>query len=82
MEQTLLERTVHRIPASRSNVASNKTRLHGRQRVAAYCRVSTDSEEQINSYTAQKAYYTQKLRSPRIGSWPGSLRTRELPEPA
>ena len=26
-----------------------------------YCRVSTDSEEQINSYTAQKAYYTQKI---------------------
>ena len=61
MEQTSLERTVHRIPASQSNVAGNKTRLHGRQRVAAYCRVSTDSEEQINSYTAQKAYYTQKI---------------------
>jgi DNA invertase Pin-like site-specific DNA recombinase len=29
--------------------------------VAAYCRVSTDSEEQLNSYTAQKAYYTQKI---------------------
>ena len=61
MEQSSLERTVHRIPASRSNVGGNKTRLHGRQRVAAYCRVSTDSEEQINSYTAQKAYYTQKI---------------------
>lgn len=61
MEQTSLERTVHRIPASQPNVAGNKTRLHGRQRVAAYCRVSTDSEEQINSYTAQKAYYTQKI---------------------
>ena len=61
MEQSSLERTVHRIPALRSNVAGNKTRLHGRQRVAAYCRVSTDSEEQINSYTAQKAYYTQKI---------------------
>ena len=62
MEQSSLERTVHRIPALRSNVAGNKTRLHGRQRVAAYCRVSTDSEEQINSYTAQKAYYTQKIQ--------------------
>ena len=30
-------------------------------RVAAYCRVSTDSEEQFTSYTAQKAYYTQKI---------------------
>lgn len=61
MEQSSLERTVHRIPASRSNVGGNKTRLHGRQRVAAYCRVSTDSEEQINSYTAQKAYYLPVL---------------------
>lgn len=58
MEQSSLERTIHRIPASRSNVASNKTRLHGRQRVAAYCRVSTDSEEQINikSKTFSKNY--------------------------
>ena len=30
-------------------------------RVAAYCRVSTDSEEQLNSYAAQKNYYTQKI---------------------
>ena len=28
-------------------------------RVAAYCRVSTDSEEQLNSYENQKAYYTE-----------------------
>ena len=65
MEQSSLERTVHRIPALRSNVAGNKTRLHGRQRVTAYCRVSTDSEEQINSYTAQKAYYTCLLYTSR-----------------
>ena len=31
-------------------------------RVAAYCRVSTDSEEQLNSYEAQKSYYTQKIQ--------------------
>ncbi len=61
MEQTVMERTVRYIPASRSKVAGAEKRLHGRQRVAAYCRVSTDSEEQINSYTAQKAYYTQKI---------------------
>lgn len=61
MEQTSLERTVHRIPASQPNVAGNKPRRNGKQRVAAYCRVSTDSEEQLNSYTAQKAYYTQKI---------------------
>lgn len=56
-----MERTVRHIPASRPKAAGAEKRLHGRQRVAAYCRVSTDSEEQINSYTAQKAYYTQKI---------------------
>ena len=61
MEQATMERTVRHIPASRPKAAGAKTRLHGRQRVAAYCRVSTDSEEQINSYDAQKAYYTQKI---------------------
>lgn len=32
-----------------------------RLRVAAYCRVSTDSGNQHYSYDAQKAYYTQKI---------------------
>jgi len=31
-------------------------------KVAAYCRVSTDSEDQLNSYQAQKAYYNEKNR--------------------
>lgn len=30
-------------------------------RVAAYCRVSTDNEEQLTSYEAQKTYYTDKI---------------------
>ncbi len=60
MEQAVLERKVHVIPATRPAPASGPRR-GGRQRVAAYCRVSTDSEEQLNSYDAQKAYYTQKI---------------------
>lgn len=32
-----------------------------RLRVAAYCRVSTDQEEQESSYEAQIAYYTEKI---------------------
>ena len=59
MEQTL-ERRVRVIPATKKLTAVGGSR-HGRQRVAAYCRVSTDSEEQLNSYEAQKAYYTQKI---------------------
>lgn len=30
-------------------------------RVAAYCRVSTDDQEQLTSYEAQKNYYTDKI---------------------
>lgn len=32
-----------------------------RLRVAVYCRVSTDDEEQLNSYEAQIAYYTEAI---------------------
>ena len=61
MEQTAQqERRIHVIPATKQ--AAVPGRASGRrQRVAAYCRVSTDSEEQLTSYTAQKAYYTQKI---------------------
>ena len=47
------------IPAKVETPQEQEKRRH--LRVAAYCRVSTDSEEQITSYEAQKAYYTQKI---------------------
>ena len=31
------------------------------KRVAAYCRVSTDDEEQLTSYTNQKKVYTEMI---------------------
>lgn len=37
--------------------------LAGKKRVAAYARVSTDNEEQLNSYEAQVSYYTQYIQS-------------------
>jgi len=61
MEQAVLERRVRVIPATKPAPASGP-RHSGRQRVAAYCRVSTDSEEQLNSYAAQQNYYTQKIQ--------------------
>ena len=61
MEQTTSERRVHYIPPTRQITARSQRRRSGRQRVAAYCRVSTNSEEQLNSYAAQKAYYTQHI---------------------
>jgi len=59
MAQTV-QRKVRVIPATKP-LASNNPKHSGKQRVAAYCRVSTDSEEQLNSYEAQKTYYTQKI---------------------
>ena len=61
MAQETLERRVRVIPATRPANRPSGPRRSGKQRVAAYCRVSTDSEEQLTSYTAQKAYYTQKI---------------------
>ena len=61
MEQTAQqERRIHLIPATKQATAPGQS-TGRRQRVATYCRVSTDSEEQLTSYTAQKAYYTQKI---------------------
>jgi len=37
------------------------TPIHARRRVAAYARVSTDSEEQQTSYEAQVDYYTKYI---------------------
>ena len=60
MEQTVREKRIRIIPATKE-----KTSVGGpsgrKLRVAAYCRVSTDSEEQLTSYTSQKEYYTQKI---------------------
>lgn len=49
--------TVICIPAKLEAVRASKRQL----RVAAYCRVSTDDEEQLTSYEAQKNYYTDKI---------------------
>lgn len=48
------------IPATKS-VMENAELKSRKMHVAAYCRVSTDSEEQLNSYETQKAYYTQLI---------------------
>lgn len=54
-----LERRVRVIPATRTTGTAQAA--GEKKRVAAYCRVSTDSEEQLNSYEAQKGYYLQKI---------------------
>lgn len=47
------------IPA-RPEMSGGK-KIQRKKRVAAYCRVSTDEEEQLSSYEAQKTYYTDKI---------------------
>ena len=43
-----------------------QTRTRGKtielMRVGAYCRVSTDSADQLNSYKSQVAYYTDMIK--------------------
>ena len=45
------------------------------KRVAAYARVSTNSEEQLNSYENQKAYYRYAADFPRTAAQTGAVRS-------
>lgn len=53
-----LQRTVTVIPANPKMMQETVKR---QLRVAAYCRVSTEEEEQQSSYEAQCSYYTDKI---------------------
>ena len=55
-------RKVTIIPANPKRAEPGKP-ANQKLRVAAYCRVSTDSEEQINSYKNQLAFYTEKINN-------------------
>ncbi len=54
-------RSVRTIPPKISRNMTGITPIHARRRVAAYARVSTDSEEQQTSYEAQVDYYTKYI---------------------
>ena len=55
-------RKVTAIPARMQACAAVPLQPVRKPRVAAYARVSTDSEEQLTSYEAQVDYYTKKIR--------------------
>ena len=57
MLETTSPRKVVIIPAKSKEALQTFEKL----RVAAYCRVSTDQEEQETSYEAQISYYTEKI---------------------
>ena len=50
------------IPATICQHTRKSTQTNTRRKVAGYARVSTDSEEQVTSYTAQVDYYTQYIK--------------------
>ena len=58
-EATRTNKIITRIEAN--PLLSNKENDNRQLRVAAYCRVSTDSEEQLESYEAQMSYYTDAI---------------------
>lgn len=51
------------IPARKEVVFSPVTGIGIKKKVAAYARVSTETEEQANSYQAQVEYYTEKIKN-------------------
>ncbi len=51
------------IKASSTRVNRKNSKVIENTRVAAYCRVSTDSEEQLNSYNSQVEHYRQFVQS-------------------
>jgi DNA invertase Pin-like site-specific DNA recombinase len=50
------------IPATPKRHSAQNNNLTAKRRVAAYARVSTDSEEQLTSYEAQVDYYTKFIK--------------------
>ena len=57
-----LSRNITVIPARKRVGNTAATEQRPKLRVAAYCRVSTDSEEQTSSYEVQVVHYTQFIQ--------------------
>ena len=71
------QRIVMEIPANPmlGDLRKRKRKL----RVAAYCRVSTEEDEQQNSFEVQVDYYTEKITHTMAGSLPEFLQTMGSP---
>ncbi|MBC2259799.1 recombinase family protein [Listeria booriae] len=55
------KKNIEFIKADRKLIDRSKSKEHVLQRTAAYCRVSTSSEDQLNSYKSQVTYYTDLI---------------------
>ena len=56
-----MARNITVIPAKQTMTTESGQPALKKQRVAAYCRVSTDQEEQLSSYENQVRYYTEMI---------------------
>ena len=54
--------TITKIPATVSRFTAAPITVKQKRKVAAYARVSTDHEDQLNSYEAQCDYYERFIR--------------------
>ena len=70
-----MARQIVHIPAQR-NIANRAVAQNAKIRVAAYCRVSTEQDEQLNSFENQ----VTSTEIP-IMNWPVSMPMREFPAP-
>ena len=61
---------VTKIPATVSRYTATSIQTRVRRKVAAYARVSTDHEDQLNSYEAQCDYYTTYIQANAKGTGP------------
>ena len=55
--------TIRKIPPTVSFYTAAPLTEQRKRKVAAYARVSTDSDEQFTSYEAQIDYYTQYIKA-------------------
>lgn len=58
-----MARIIEKIPATKKKYSLAPLNSFSMRRVAAYARVSTGSEEQLNSYRTQKEHYDRYIRS-------------------
>lgn len=63
MTQTATAQKVVRVIPATVNITEEIKKCYRQLRVAAYCRVSTKQEEQLNSYEVQKSHYEERIRS-------------------
>lgn len=73
--ETKTTKTINIIPARSLMELRGRDPILQKKRVAAYARVSTDSDEQEKSFEAQKSYFENYIKTAVIGSLSLFLRT-------